>query len=119
MFLRGNIVVRVRSIGQKEITVLDVAKKVDAGIISQPEPKDSTPLKLNIDFSAPAAEVLKLIASTREDSPGKKVLYKIIAPDHKIELSRGGIIHSEPGVPVNITLYAVNEDGNVLRAELK
>ncbi|HEV8081600.1 MAG TPA: hypothetical protein VGP55_00255 [Chitinophagaceae bacterium] len=119
MFLRGNIVVRVRSIGQKEIPVLDVAKKIDADIISTPEAKDSNRLKLNLDLDAPAEEVLKQLASNSEDSSGKKVYYKIIAPNHRIELSRAGIIHPEPGVPNNIILYAISEEGYVSRVELK
>lgn len=119
MFLRGNIVVRVRSIGQKEIPVLDVAKKIDANLIRVPEPKDSMQLKLKVDLSAPAAEVLKQLESNTEDSSGKKVYYKIIAPDHRIELSRVGIIHAEPGIPNNIILYAISEEGYVSKVELK
>ena len=41
MFLRANIVVRVRSIGQKEITVLNEAKQIDAEISRETTNDDS------------------------------------------------------------------------------
>jgi hypothetical protein len=120
MFLRYNLAVRIRSVGQKEISVTEEAKKIDADIMNEPTQNDEKLFQqLNINLLASANEVLKRLESKKENPYGRRVYYKIIAPDHKTELSRNGINTYEPSQPSNIVLYAISEEGYVSRAELK
>ena len=119
MFLRGNIVIRIRSIGQKEMAVLTEAKIIDEDLINQPGEKDHGLMQLKFDISYPAEEVLKQLASNTEDASGKRVYFKIIVPDHTVELTRNGIINNGVSLPGNIILYAINEEGSVARISLK
>lgn len=120
MFLRYNIAVRIRSVGKKEIPVTEEAKKIDADIANEPKPNDEKLFsQLNMNYSAPANEVLKQLLSNKQNASGRKVYFKIIAPDHTTELTRNGINAYESGKPYNITLFAASEEGYVSSVQLK
>jgi hypothetical protein len=120
MFLRYNIAVRIRSIGQKEIPVAEEAKKIDIDIAGEPKPNDEKLIsELNINFSSPVNEVLKQLMLNKENAAGSKVYYKMIAPDHTTELTRTGIHAYENDKPYDIIVYATSERGQVAKIELR
>ena len=117
MFLRGNLVVRLRSIGQKEISILSEAKLIDNEISLEPKEADTKlPTIQGIDFSAPTNDLLRQLA---ESSESKKMHYKIVAPDHRTVLARHSIVAQDNAIPANVLLYIVDENGGAYKVELK